>query len=88
MAAALNHAPKSLSDDTQDKLQACLHQTWVESDYEASKGYYDACVTWWTTLTPDQLEIGMAVLEVYSFNNPEASEKLAAKLPAAPKCPL
>jgi hypothetical protein len=30
----------------------------------------------------------MAALEVYSFDHPQASEKLAATLPAAPKCSL
>jgi hypothetical protein len=77
-----------LSDDTQDKLQACLNQTWAESDYLAAKDYYDACIVWWDSLTPDQQETAEAVLEMYSFEHPQASEKLAATLPAAPKCPL
>ena len=77
-----------LSDDTQDKLQACLNQTWAERDYLYAKDYYDECVAWWDELTPDQLGAAMAVLDAYSFEHPEASEKIAATLPAAPKCPL
>jgi hypothetical protein len=80
--------PVHLSDDTQDKLQACLHQTWAESDYLAAKDYYDACLVWWDSLPPEQQDIAMAVLDVYSFERPQASEKLAATLPAAPRCPL
>jgi hypothetical protein len=77
-----------LSDDTQDKLQACLNQTRAESDYIYAWDYYDACVAWWDELMPDQLRAAMAVLDTYSFEHPQASEKIAATLPAAPKCPL
>jgi hypothetical protein len=77
-----------LSDDTQDKLQACLNQTWLESDYLSAKEYYDACIAWWNSLSPVHLKTAMMALEVYSFLHPEASEKLAATLPAAPRCPL
>ena len=77
-----------LSHDTQDKLQACLNQTWAESDYQSEKDYYDACVVWWDSMTSDQQDTGMAVLEVYSYDHPQASEKMAATLPAAPRCPF
>ncbi len=77
----------SLSDDIQDKLHACLNQTWAELDYLSEKTYYDACIAWWEDLTPEQQAIGLAVLEAYSAEHPGPSEKLAAALPAAPKCP-
>jgi hypothetical protein len=78
----------TLSDDTQDKLQACLNQTWAESDYNAAMDYYDACVAWWGELTPDQQETGLAVPDTHSFEYPDAAERIAATLPAAPRCPL
>ena len=77
-----------LSEDIQDKLHACLNQTWAESDYPSEKEYYDACLVWWDSLTTQQEDTAMAVLEAYSLDHPQASEKLAAKLPAAPRCPL
>jgi hypothetical protein len=78
----------NLSHDAQDKLQACLNQTWAESDYEAAKGLLRCVRCLVDELTPDQLKRAFAVLETYSFEHPEASEKVAATLPAAPRCPL
>lgn len=77
----------SLSDDVHDKLHACLHQTWAESDYISEKPYYDACIAWWDGMSPEQQAIGVAVLDAYSAEHPEKAEKIAALLPAAPKCP-
>ncbi len=74
-----------LSNHTKDKLHACLHQTWTESEYNANRNYYDACISWWDSMDPDQQAIGEAVLNVYSFEHPEAAERFAAKLPPAPK---
>ncbi len=77
----------TLSNDTEDKLQACLHQTWTDGEYIANKRYYDACMAWWDSMDPDQQAIGEAALNVYSFENPAAAIKFASKLPPAPKSP-
>lgn len=74
-------------DEARDKLHACLNQTWAESDYLAQKTYYDACIAWWDGMTPEQQAAGLAVLDAYKFDAPEASERIAAALPAAPVCP-
>ena len=77
-----------LSNDTKDKLHACLNQSWAEADYLAEKKYYDACVAWWDKLTPEQQAIGLAVMQSFDVDQPENAENLAATLPPAPVCPL
>ncbi|HVR66325.1 MAG TPA: hypothetical protein VMT98_06780 [Verrucomicrobiae bacterium] len=78
----------TFSDDAQDKLQACLNQTWAESDYLSEKIYYDACTAWWDDMLPEHQAIGVAVLDAYDIDHPEAAARIAANLPAAPKCPI
>lgn len=75
------------SEDVRDKVHACLNQTWAEGDYLAEKDYYDACITWWDALTPEQQAIGLTVMQAFSVEHPENAEKLAAVLPPAPVCP-
>ena len=76
-----------LSDDTKDKLHACLNQSWAELDYLAEKNYYDACIAWWGKLTPEMQAIGLAVMQAFNVLHPENAETLAMALPAAPICP-
>ena len=78
----------TFTDDAPDKPQACLNQTWAESDYLSQKIYYDTCIGWWEGMSPEQQAIGMAVLDAYSIDHPKASERIAADLPSAPKCPF
>ena len=78
----------TLSDDVQDKLHACLNQSWSESDYLGQKDYDDACIVWWDTLIPELQAIGLAVMQAYRVEHPENAENLTATLPPAPVCPL
>jgi hypothetical protein len=74
-----------LSDAAYDKLRACLNQSRAESDYAADKDYYDACIEWHRSLTPVQQQIVLEVIEAHVNKLPNAAEKLASLLPAAPQ---
>ena len=77
-----------MSQASLDKMHACLSHLRSESDYQAAKSYFDACVRWWDLMTADQKQLGLDVVNAYSVKHPKAAEKLAAALPAAPKYPL
>jgi len=88
MSAIASSTPRPLSSNVKDKLHACLNQSWAEADYLAEKDYYDACIAWWDTLTPEQQAIGLAAMQAFDVDRPENAENLAATLPPAPICPL
>ena len=45
------------SNDTKNKLYACLNQSWAESEYLFAKDYYNACIVWFDGLTLDEQAI-------------------------------
>ena len=80
--------PVPLSDDTPDKLQACLNHCWRRSGRISGKEYFTACARWWKGLTPDQQETCITVIDEYRLVHLKAAARAAGKLPTAPKCPL
>ena len=78
----------TLSLDTKDRLEACLNQCWKRSRDISEEDYFAACARWWRTLTPEQQELCIAVVDEYRFAHLKAAERMAASLPAAPKYPF
>jgi len=54
----------------------------------AAAVYEDACATWFAGLTEAERRIADRALQVYEKGNEAVAQEIAAKLPAAPKCPL
>jgi hypothetical protein len=90
MARAARTAKPPLS-----KLLACfnlpvgLSKREGDLGYQAAPSYYDAAWEWYRSLSLDQQDMVSAIIAAWSMpDRRKAAERLAAKLPPAPKCPL
>lgn len=80
--------PDALSDDSAHKLKAALINDWADPDQRSSTWYIAECMQWFASLSgPDRLAAAAAGVAFYKGDKAGAL-KLAATLPAAPKCPL
>jgi hypothetical protein len=76
-----------MSGAAADKLAACLNYAATPDD-AARHPYFDACVRWFKSLSPDDKEIVLTVIDAVAGPHTDAAESIAATLPPAPKCPI
>jgi hypothetical protein len=76
-----------MSGDAADKLAACLNYA-ATPDKAAHHPYFDACARWFNSLSPDDKETVLTVIDAVAGPHSGAAESIAASLPPAPKCPL
>jgi hypothetical protein len=61
----------------------------ADPDYQASPSYYDAAWEWYRSLSLSQKDMVSAIVAAWSTpDRLKAAERLAAALPASPRCPL
>jgi hypothetical protein len=82
-----------LSNDPVDKLCACMnytigHLTSKDGSYEKAPLYFDACWVWHASLTDDQRDYVLYVIDNFTAFAEEQAKLCAARLPPAPRCPL
>jgi hypothetical protein len=83
----------ALSDDSDDKVMACLSYTMGQwgtkyGYYVTAPSYFDACWEWYQRLPLDQRELVSVVIDVWVFpGRRPLAEMIAARLPPAPKFP-
>jgi hypothetical protein len=78
----------SLSNSPIDKLQACLNHDWDGPDYDFPVEYLRACAQWFAGLSLGDRGVAGSAVWVYASGDDKSAAKIAADLPAAPKCPL
>jgi hypothetical protein len=75
-------------DGAAHNLQAALVHSWHELDRNFPQSYVEQCRCWFAALSKaDQLVADAAVAAFERYDETEA-EKIAARLPMAPRCPL
>jgi hypothetical protein len=79
---------RRISRQAHDKLQALLSAHQDTRLRAAVPIYEDACATWLSGLTEAERRIADKALNAYENGSKTGAQELAAKLPAAPKCPL
>jgi hypothetical protein len=79
-----------LSNDPADKLAACLNYRTRNggSEYERHPFYFGACREWHDALSEDWQDFVTYVIDAWSKWGEEYAKRWAARLPAAPRCPL
>lgn len=70
-----------------DKLAACLNYSAKPAD-AADHPYFDACARWFNSLSSDDKETVLTVIDCVAGPHGDIAESIAASLPPAPKCPL
>jgi hypothetical protein len=79
-----------LSSDATDKMLAAL--SWMlekqVASYATAPDYFNACCKWHDCLSWEQRETVLRVVEAYTYWGEIAAERIAARLPPAPRCPL
>ena len=75
-----------MSGDAADKLAACLNYS-ATPDGAARHLYFDACARWFNSLSPDDEETVLTVIDCVAGPHGDIAESIAASLPPAPKFP-
>jgi hypothetical protein len=80
----------ALSNNPADKLFACLNYSVItaSADYISAPLYFDACRAWYDRLSRKHRGIVALVISAYTDRDGVVAERIAADLPAAPRCPL
>jgi hypothetical protein len=94
MAHTARNRKLAQAANPKDRLLACLN--WriglsgeADPNYQASPSYYDAAWEWYRSLSLSQKDMVSAIVAAWSTpDRRKAAERLAAALPAAPRCPL
>jgi hypothetical protein len=83
-------ATSELSDDPADKVLAALSGMVAKEVAGHSRAplYFDACREWYDSLSCEQRETVLRVVEAYTCWGEKAAARIAADLPPAPRCPL
>ena len=76
-----------MSGAAADKLAACLNYAAIP-DKAAHHPYFDACARWFNSLSPDDKETVLTVIDCVAGPHGDIAESMAASLPPAPRCPL
>jgi hypothetical protein len=50
--------------------------------------YFDACCAWFLGLSREHRETVASVINAHTHNHKLVAERIAASLPAAPRCPF
>jgi hypothetical protein len=87
MARVARTVKPALSDAPVDKLAACLNYAAKPAD-AAQHPYFDACAQWFNSLSADDKETALTVIDCIASAHKDIAESIAATLPPAPKCPL
>jgi hypothetical protein len=82
-----------LSDDPADKFCACMnytigHLTSKTGTYQEALLYFDTCWDWYQSLTEDQRDWVLYVIDTFTTWGEEQAMRFAARLPPAPRCPF
>jgi hypothetical protein len=80
-----------LSSAARDKMLAALSWTLekqLASYVKTAPNYFDACRKWYESLSWEQRERVLKVVEAYTYWGEIAAERIAVGLPPAPRCPL
>jgi hypothetical protein len=56
--------------------------------YQKAPLYFDACWDWYQSLTEDQQDYVLYVIDNFTAAGEAHAKRCAARLPAAPRCPL
>ena len=76
-----------LSDDSADKLQACLNHDWTDPDGDFLPDYVAACQKWYAALSASDRVVVASVIGRYTRRDRVGAIKMAGALPPAPKFP-
>ena len=76
-----------MSSEAADKLAACLNYAPTPNN-AAHHPYFDACARWFNSLSADDKETVLIVIDFVAGPHGNIAESIAASLPPAPKCPL
>jgi len=77
----------SLSNRPTDKPQACLNHDWNGPDRDLPVEYLRACAQWFAGLSDGDRRVAGSAVWVYASGDDRNAAKIAADLPAAPRCP-
>jgi hypothetical protein len=70
------------------KLQAVLLHGWHAPDREFPVSCIEACQRWFATLSEEDRCLADAAVAAFERYDESEAEKIAARLPTAPNCPL
>jgi hypothetical protein len=76
------------SDDPRDKLLAAVNYGRPNPGNTYPKSYLRACSEWFSELRPRDREIAHSAAMAYGLGDDDEAERIATRLPAAPKCPV
>lgn len=75
-------------DGAAHKLQAALIQGWHDLGKDFPAPYVEACQRWFASLSEEDRCIAEAAVGAFERYDETEAERIAARLPAAPRCPL
>jgi len=75
-------------DGAAHKLQAALVHGWHDLDRGFPASYVEACQRWFAALSDGDRCIADAAVAAFERYDETEAEKIAARLPTAPRCPL
>ena len=75
-------------DGAGHNLHAALVHGWHDSDRDFPVSYVEACQRWFAALSEEDRRVADAAVVAFERYDESEAEKIAARLPAAPRCPL
>jgi len=75
-------------DGAAHKLHAALIHSWHDLDRDFPVSYVEACQRWYAALSEENRCVADAAVAAFERYDETEAEKIAAGLPAAPRCPL
>ena len=75
-------------DGAAHNLQAALVHSWHELDKDFPLSYVEACQRWFAALSKVEKSVADAAVAAFERYDEAEAEKIAARLPTAPRCPL